>query len=121
MLADSVGFGFQYDPATDQYAHVAALILLAPDGTISRYLYGIEYEPDTLKRAILQTEAGQTVSSTHRPAFSCFSDFSSNEALSRRTLLIMQITCSISALALGGFLAFWWRRDIKKTTASPES
>jgi protein SCO1/2 len=120
MLADSVGFGYQYDPATDQYAHVAALILLTSDGTIARYLYGIEYDPETLKRAILQTEAGQTVSSLHRPAFSCFTGLADTEAVSRRTRLIMQITCSATALAFGGFLAFWWRRDNKKHSA-PES
>ena len=37
-LTDSVGFQFQYDPLTKQYAHSAGLIVLTSEGIVSRYL-----------------------------------------------------------------------------------
>jgi protein SCO1/2 len=122
MLADSVGFGYQYDPTTDQYAHVSALIILSPNGTISRYLYGIEYDPSTLKDAILQAAAGQTTNSFDQPNLACFADFKDvSQEVSRRNRLIMQITCSACAIAFGGFLAFWWRRDLKRPSTPPST
>ena len=42
-LAETVGFGYAYDPETQEYAHAAAIMVCTPDGRVARYLYGIEY------------------------------------------------------------------------------
>src|SRR5437879_3963620 len=44
-LTEAIGFHYKYDPATDQFAHASAILLLTPDGPISRYFYGLEYAP----------------------------------------------------------------------------
>ncbi len=41
-LADAVGFRYAYDPDSKQYAHASAIMLLTPEGKISRYFYGIQ-------------------------------------------------------------------------------
>src|SRR5262249_17368406 len=43
MLADAVGFRYRYDPLTNQYAHASAIMVLTPEGRVTRYFYGIEY------------------------------------------------------------------------------
>ena len=45
QLADAVGFRYAYDPDTKQFAHASAIMLLTPEGKISRYFYGIQYPP----------------------------------------------------------------------------
>jgi protein SCO1/2 len=52
-LAAAVGFRYEYDAAADEYAHAAGIMVLTPDGTLSRYLYGLGYEPRDLKLAIV--------------------------------------------------------------------
>lgn len=41
-VADAVGFGYRYIATQREYAHPAAIIALAPSGTVTRYLHGVE-------------------------------------------------------------------------------
>ncbi len=56
-LADAVGFQFKRLP-DGEYSHPAMVAVLAPDGTIVRYLYGVKYEPATLRMALLEGSQG---------------------------------------------------------------
>lgn len=56
-LADEVGFHYRYVEAQGQYAHPAVILVLTPEGKISRYLYGIKFNPRDLRLAL--TEAAQ--------------------------------------------------------------
>ena len=58
-LAKEVGFQYRYDKEQEQYAHAAVLIVLMPDGKISRYLYGIRFDPKDLKLALLEASHGK--------------------------------------------------------------
>ena len=42
-VADSVGFGYRWDEDTEQYAHVAGIFFVSPDGTLTRTLYGLTF------------------------------------------------------------------------------
>src|SRR6266850_243333 len=47
-LADEVGFRYAYDSISKQYAHPSGLVVLTPDGKISRYLFGVTFSPREL-------------------------------------------------------------------------
>ncbi len=53
-LASAVGFGYAYDPSTDQYAHAAGIMVLTPEGHVARYYYGIEYIPRDLEYGLIE-------------------------------------------------------------------
>jgi len=63
-LTDAVGFRYAYDEKTDQYAHAATIILLTPEGHVSRYFYGIEYMPRDVRLGLV--EASQNKIGTMR-------------------------------------------------------
>ncbi len=58
-LAQAVGFQYQYDPQTDQYAHATAIMLLTPDGRVAQYYYGVEFAPKDLRLGIIQASNGK--------------------------------------------------------------
>jgi protein SCO1 len=58
QLADAVGFRYAYDPESQQYAHAAAIMVLTPEGKVSRYLYGIEYPSRDMRLALVQASEG---------------------------------------------------------------
>jgi protein SCO1/2 len=58
QLADAVGFRYAYDTITRQFAHPSGIMVLTPDGRVSRYLQGIEYKAQDLQQAL--TEAGRS-------------------------------------------------------------
>ncbi len=53
-LTKTVGFRYVHDPRTNQYAHASGIMLLTPQGRISRYLYGIDYPPNELRLGLVE-------------------------------------------------------------------
>ncbi len=62
-LAGTVGFRYKRLDETN-FAHPSALIILTPDGKVSRYLYGIKQEPNDLRLALLEASDGKIGAST---------------------------------------------------------
>lgn len=53
----AIGYRYAWDDSIGQYAHVAAVAVLAPDGRLARWLYGLAPDPTDLRLAL--TEAGE--------------------------------------------------------------
>ncbi|HUY12383.1 MAG TPA: SCO family protein [Terriglobia bacterium] len=53
-LTDAVGFHYNYDPNTHQFAHAVGIIVLTPDGKVSKYLYGLNFPERDLRLALIQ-------------------------------------------------------------------
>lgn len=71
-LADSVGFGFRYDEKQAEFAHAAAVMVISPSGKISRYLYGIQFNPKDVKFAILEAAQGRIGNVVDRLLLFCY-------------------------------------------------
>ena len=71
-VTETVGFHYRWDPVQKEYAHPEALFVVTPDGHISRYLYGVEFEPRTLKLALLEASQGKIGSTTDRILLYCY-------------------------------------------------
>ena len=59
QLANGVGFRYAYDPASKQFAHASAIMILTPQGKISRYLYGIQYATRDLRLGLVEASEGK--------------------------------------------------------------
>jgi len=51
-VAEAVGFQYTYVKDRAEWAHPAALILLSASGVVTRYLYGIEFDPTVMRESI---------------------------------------------------------------------
>jgi len=71
-LADALGFRYFYDEERDEYAHPAVAFVISEDGTISRYLYGIEFSKQDLKLSLLEASEGKIGNSFDRLILYCF-------------------------------------------------
>ncbi len=58
-IAAAVGFHYEYDPATDEYAHAAGAQLVTPDGRISRYFYGLDLPPRDVRLGLVEAGEGK--------------------------------------------------------------
>ena len=59
QLTEAVGFRYAYDDRQNQYAHPAAIVLLTPQGKISRYFYDLAYAPGDLRLGLVEASANQ--------------------------------------------------------------
>jgi protein SCO1/2 len=53
-LAQAVGFHYNYIPETKQFAHATGIVVLTPQGKVSRYFYGILYLPRDIRLALVE-------------------------------------------------------------------
>ena len=53
-LTDAVGYHYKYDAATDQFAHASGIMVLTPEGRLSRYFYGVEYSPRDVRLGLVE-------------------------------------------------------------------
>jgi protein SCO1 len=58
-VASSVGFGYTFIKERAEWAHPAALIFLSVKGTVTRYVYGIEFDPQVMRESILKAGASE--------------------------------------------------------------
>ena len=66
--------GFYYKKSDDgQYIHAGAVLTIAPDGKISRYLFGTSFNPFDLKMALIDAKAGKTNPTISKVLQFCFS------------------------------------------------
>ena len=57
-LAGAVGW--EYKPVADgEFSHPVCVFVLTPDGRIARYVYGVGYEPTTMRMALLEASEGK--------------------------------------------------------------
>lgn len=71
-VTDAIGFRYAWDGRTGQYAHVAAVAVLTPDGRLSSWLYGLKPEPEALGRALAAARDGRTGNWTDRLLLLCY-------------------------------------------------
>jgi protein SCO1/2 len=53
-LADAAGFVYRWDPASQQFVHAAGIMVLTPEGTLSRYFYGIDFSAVDLRLGLVE-------------------------------------------------------------------
>ena len=71
-LANAAGFRYVYDPERNQFAHAAGIVILTPEGRISRYLFGIEYAPRDVRLALIESAGGKVGGLTDQMLLYCF-------------------------------------------------
>lgn len=110
-LTEAIGFKYRWDEEGHQFAHQAAIYVLTPDGKISRYLYGVMFEPRTLRLSLVEAGAGKVGSPFDQIILYCFhyDETSGSYALAARN--VMRAGGILSIVVLGAFLSRLWIRD----------
>lgn len=116
-LAETVGFHYRWDEATQQYAHSAALILLTPDGRAARYLYGIKYKSMDLRLGLTEASEGKLSSTVDKLLLYCFHYDPQAKSYVMTARYIMQAGGLLTMCLLGSVLLRNWRREVKSGSA----
>jgi protein SCO1/2 len=64
--------GYKYKAQGLDFAHASAIIILSPQGKITRYLYGLTFLPFDLKMAIIEAQKGISRPTINRVLEYCF-------------------------------------------------
>jgi protein SCO1/2 len=71
-LTKAVGFQFQWDEKTAQYAHATTIVVLTPDRRVAQYFYGVEFPPKDLRLGLVQASHNQIGSIRDQMLLYCY-------------------------------------------------
>lgn len=108
-LADQVGFRYRWDERTQQFAHAAAIMVLTPEGRVSRYLYGIRYRARDLRLALTDASEGKLGSLADKLLLFCFHYDPSTQSYVPFARNLMRLGGGLMVLILGLALTILWR------------
>lgn len=114
-LAEQVGFNYRWDARTEQWSHAAAVMVLTPDGRVSRYLYGIQYRERDMRLALTEASEGKLGTMGDKLLLYCFHYDPAAKSYVPFARNIMKLGGAATVLVLGLFLSAMWRRERGKS------
>ena len=112
-LTDAVGFHFKYDPATDQFAHASAILILTPDGRISRYFYGVEYAPRDIRLGLVEASQGKIGGPAEAVLLFCYHYDPATGKYGAIAIGGVRLVGAAFVLVCGAILAMVFRRELR--------
>lgn len=113
-LADQLGFKFKWNEQQKQYAHAAVAYVMTPSGVISRYLYGIEFPPETLRLSLVEAHEGQVTSIVDKLILFCFQFNPTKNKYTIYAYNLMRAGAALLVLVLALLLVPLWLRERKQ-------
>jgi protein SCO1/2 len=71
-LAELMGYHYRWDPRIQQYAHLAAIMILTPEGKVARYLYGINYRALDLRFGLAEAAENRSTLTIEKVLLFCY-------------------------------------------------
>jgi protein SCO1/2 len=107
-LADTIGFQYRYSEEKKEYMHAAAIYIATPEGKLSRYLYGVQFEPATMRLSLVEASDGKIGSTVDQILLFCFAYDHTAGRYGPVAFRIMQLGAGLCAVVLIAFLAAAW-------------
>ncbi len=120
-LADAVGFQYYYDEKEEQYAHAAVIMILTESGKISRYFYGIKFDPRDLKFALMDASEGKVGSAVDKVLLYCFHYDPEAGGYTVVASNVMKLGGVFTLLILGILMGALWIKERRKKSKTAEN
>jgi protein SCO1 len=114
-LTKAVGFQYHYDPKTNQYAHATAIMILTPQGHISRYLYGVDFPPKDLRMGLVEASQAKIGNPVDAVLLYCYHYNPATGKYGAVVANILRLAGAATILILGGMILVLWRLDRSAT------
>lgn len=110
-LAHAVGFQYQLDPASGQFAHASGILVLTPGGRIASYHYGIDYPTRDLRLALVEASEHRIGSPVDEILLYCFHYDPRTGRYGLAIMALIQTAGVATVLALGGWITWSLHRE----------
>lgn len=110
-LTQAVGFHYQWDPTVQQYAHATGIMVLTPEGVLSKYFYGIEYSPKDLRLGLVEASQNHIGTMVDRVLLYCYHYDPRTGKYGAVISNILRLAGGVTVLILGTFVIILFRRE----------
>jgi protein SCO1/2 len=110
-VTNAANFHFNFDAKNNLFAHGSGILLLTPDGRISRYFYGVEFPGRDLRLGLVDASQGKIGTPVDKVMLFCFEYDPSAARYSATILGIMRVGAVLTIAGLLFVILFVRRRD----------
>jgi protein SCO1 len=111
-LTKGANFRYSFDQKSNLFAHASGIMLLTPDGRISRYFYGVEYPSRDVRLGLVDASAGKIGTPVDRALLFCYQYDPTSAHYSASILKIIRLAGVLTILVLVAGMLIFRRRDI---------
>jgi protein SCO1/2 len=112
-LTKVVGFQYQFDTKTNQYAHATAIVLLTPDRHVAEYFYGVEFSPKDLRLGLVQASQNKIGNVADQVLLYCYHYDPRTGKYGAIVSNILRLAGVATMLILGAFAFIMFRADAR--------
>jgi protein SCO1 len=110
-LAAAVGFRFVYDKESSQFAHASGIMVMTPEGKLSRYFYGLAYNPRDVRLALVEAGEGKIGSTVDEIMLFCFHYDPVTGKYAVTIMHVVRAAGALSALGIALGIIIFLRRE----------
>jgi protein SCO1/2 len=111
QLAQAVGFRYAYDSESKQFAHASLIMMLTPEGRLSRYFYGIQYPERDIRLGLEEASQGKISSPVDQILLFCYHYDPHTGKYGLLISRVIQLSGGLTVLIGGIFLFFLFRGE----------
>jgi protein SCO1/2 len=120
-LASTVGFLYRYIPERNEYAHAAVFMICTPEGRVSRYLYGVSFEPQTMRLSLVEAAAGKIGTPMDQVLLFCFQYDAVAGSYGPTAIGLMKLGGGVTVFVLAIVLFPTWLRRYQKRSKTSDN
>lgn len=110
-LANALGFRYAYDPDSKQFAHASAIMILTPEGKISRYFYGIQFASRDLRLGLVEASEGKIGTPVDQVLLFCYHYDPSTGKYGLLISRLIQTAGAATVLAIGTLIFVLYKKE----------
>lgn len=110
-VTKAAGFGFQWDEKSNQFAHAGGIMVVTPEGKMSRYFYGIDYSPKDVKFGVMESAENKVGNAAEKLLLYCFHYDPSTGKYGLAILSVIRLGAVATLLGMGAMGFVFWRRN----------
>lgn len=113
-LTAALGYRYAWDEKIGQFAHVAAVASLTPQGYLARWLYGVTFDPTDLKLAIVEAGQGTIGRWTDQILLLCYHYDPSTGRYGSVVWTALRIAGGLTAIAIAAVIGWMVLRERRR-------
>jgi protein SCO1/2 len=113
----AANFRYSFDERHNLFAHASGIMLLTPDGRISRYFYGVEYPARDVRLGLVDASAGKIGTPIDHLLLFCFQYNPETARYSATVLRIVRVAGLLTIFTIVIGILIFRRRDVHAASA----
>ncbi|MGH9677078.1 MAG: SCO family protein [Candidatus Acidiferrum sp.] len=110
-VTHAANFRYSFNEKTNLFAHASGVMILTPEGRISRYFYGVEYPGRDMRLGLVDASAGKIGTPIDHVLLFCYQYDPTAATYSASVLKILRLFAVLTVLCLVGGILIFRRRD----------